>query len=357
MNAVQQFTLSGVALPKDPMRILDEMCEHFVEHAEVQRSSDLALLKTRFGTASIRQQDEKLLIDLNCPSEIALQATRTSIVEHMFYFAGEDPFELNWAEPVAATLLPNIHEVTVTAVENVTPHMRRVKFACADVRPFIGGEMHVRILVPPKGRQPVWPGYRADGRVAWPEGEDQLLVRVYTIRAVDPERRELWIDFLQHPLPDIKTPGADFARDCRPGDRLALLGPGGGGLPAMDRMLMVGDESALPAIARIVAEVPAGTHMQVIIEVEDASEEQPLPTSGSIDIRWLHRKNYRADTRGILAEAAKAAIVAIGNEAFVWVACEKEDVRSIRAFLKSRKHDPKAMYVAWYWERNVTPQD
>ncbi len=356
MTAVQQFTLSGVAHPKDAMHMLDEMCEHFIEHAEVQRSPDLALFKSRFGTASIRKQEEKLLIDLNCPSEIALQMTRTSIAEHMFYFAGEDPFELSWAEPVSAALLPNIHEVTVTAAENVTPHMRRVKFACADVTPFIGGDMHVRILVPPKGRQPIWPGYREDGRVAWPEGEDELLVRVYTIRAVDAERQELWIDFLQHPLPGTKTPGADFARDCRPGDRLALLGPGGGSLPAMDHILMVGDESALPAIARIAAEVPAGTRIQAIIEVEDAGEEQRLPTAGSMDIRWLHRSNYGAEARGVLAEAAKAAVESIGGQAFVWVACEKEDVRSVRAFLKSRKHDPKAMYVAWYWERNAATQ-
>lgn len=356
MNAVQQFALSGVAHPKDAMHMLDEICEHFVEHAEVQRSPDLALLKSPFGTASIRMENKKLVINLNCPSELALQMTRTSIAEHMFYFAGEDPFELSWAEPVSAARLPDIHEVTVTAVENVTLHMRRVKVSCADVTAFIGGDIHVRILVPPKGRQPVWPGYREDGRIAWPEGEDELLVRAYTIRAIDVERRELWIDFLQHPLSGIKTPGADFARDCRPGDRLALLGPGGGGLPAMDRILMVGDESALPAIARIAAEVPAGTRMQAIIEVEDAGEEQPLLTAGSIDIRWLHRKDYGVDARGTLAETAKAAIESIGNDAFVWVACEKETVRSVRAFLKSRKHNRKAMYVAWYWERNVTSQ-
>lgn len=352
MNAVQKFTLSGVARPKDVMHMLDEICEHFIEHAEVERNNDIALLISPFGTVSIRRENTQLLIDISCPSELSLEMTRTSLAEHMFYFAGEDPLELSWAEPVSDTRLPNIHEVIVASVENVTPYMRRVKFACADVTPFIGGDIHVRILVPPKGRQPVWPGYRADGRVAWPEGEDELLVRVYTIRAVDAERRELWIDFLQHPLSDIKTPGADFARDCQPGDRLALLGPGGGGVPLMDHILMVGDESALPAIARIAAEVPAGTRMQVIIEVKDASEEQPLPTVASLEIRWLHRKDYPVGTQCVLAEAAKTAIAATTSESFVWFAGEKQDVRSVRAFLKSRKHNPKAKYVAWYWEQS-----
>lgn len=352
MTSDQQYTLSGIARPKDAATMLDEICEHFVEHAEVQRSDALALLKGQFGIASIRIEDKDLRIDLICPSEIALQMSRTSIAEHLFYFAGEDPFELNWAGLVSTVELPDIHAVTVTAVEDITPHMRRLKVFCADVAPFIGGDMHVRIVVPPKGRKPVWPRYREDGRVAWPIGEDELLVRVYTIRAVDAERHELWIDVLQHPIPGIKTPGADFARDCVPGDRFSLLGPGGGGLPMASHILLAGDESALPAIARIIAEVPDNTYIQAIIEVQDAREKQPLPTAAELDVRWLYRNAYADGARAILAEETKAAIAASGADTFVWVACEKEEARSVRSFLKGRKHDRKKMYVAWYWERH-----
>ncbi|CDZ40063.1 Iron-chelator utilization protein [Neorhizobium galegae bv. officinalis] len=352
MNAVQPLKLSGVALPRDAERMLDEICEHFIEHADVQRSKDHALLKSKNSTTSIRLADSKLLIELTCESQAALQLNQTMIAEHLFYFAGEDPFELTWSEHSSLTVLPNIHEVTVVSAEDVTPHMRRVKFACADVGPFVGGDMHVRLLVPPKGRPPVWPGSRQDGRVAWPEGEDEILVRIYTIRAVDIERRELSIDFLQHPSSPVATPGADFARDVQPGEKVALLGPGGGSLPAAQSILLVGDESALPAIARIAAEVAPGTRMQAIIEVLDEAEEQPLPSAGSLDVRWLHRRSYPAGAKGILAEEAKKAVASIKDDTFVWVACEKEDVRSIRAFLKSRRHDKKMMYVAWYWEQH-----
>lgn len=352
MNGVQEFKLSGTASPKDARSMLDEICEHFLEHSEVRRTDDLVLLKSEAGIADIRMQEGKLLIELNCPTLEALQLSRNIIAEHLFYFAGEDPFELVWSNPAPLTSLPNIHEVTVVSTEDVTPHMRRVKLTCADVTPFVGGDMHVRLLVPPKGRRPVWPGLREDGRVAWPEGEDELLVRVYTIRAVDIERRELWIDFLQHPMPGVHTPGADFARDVQPGEMVALLGPGGGSLPQAKSILLAGDESALPAIARIAAEVPAGTRLQAIIEVLDETEEQPLPSAGPLEIRWLHRKHYPARVAGVLVDAAKSAIAAIDDETFVWIACEKEDVRLVRAFLKSRQHDRKRMYAAWYWERD-----
>lgn len=114
---------------------------------------------------------------------------------------------------------------------------------------------------------------------------------------------------------------------------------------------MIGDESALPAIARIAAEVPAGTAIKAIIEVADANEEQPLPSAGSLDISWLHRSHYLVGTAGTLSKTAKEAIAAADAETFVWVACEKGDVRAIRSFLNGRRHDRSRMYVAWYWEK------
>ncbi|MCJ8517455.1 NADPH-dependent ferric siderophore reductase [Pseudorhizobium tarimense] len=356
MNAVAAFNLSGFAIPTNAIGMLDELCEHFVEHSEVRRTENTVLLKSDIGTADIRLAENRLMIELSCPTEEALHLTRNMIAEHLFYFAGGEPFELSWSDPAPVARLPNLHEVTVVSTEDVTPRMRRVKVSCADVSPFIGGDMHVRLLVPPKGRLPVWPGLGADGRIAWPTGEDEILVRVYTIRHVDAERREIWIDFLQHPAPGIATPGADFARDAQPGDKVALIGPGGGDLPQASKVFLAGDEAALPAIARIVAEASEGTSMTVILEVEDEAEEQPLPTQGLLDMRWLHRKDYGHGSRGQLREAIAEAVNSIDEETYVWVACEKEDVRAIRAILKARGHDRKRMYVAWYWERDVAPR-
>lgn len=349
MTEALAFRLAGVARLGDAAGMLDQICEHFVEHADVERMGASAVLRSHGGMASMRLQDAKLLIDLACASQDELEITRTSIAEHMFFFAGTDPLDLEWSKP-AARGLPNLHHVAVAAVEDITPRMRRVTFTCADVTPFIGGEMHVRVLVPPKGRQPVWPSYRPDGRVAWPDGDDALVVRPYTIRAVDREKRQLAIDVFQHTAAGIATPGGDFARDARVGETLALVGPGSGSLPCADDILLIGDESALPAIARIVAEVPAGTNMRAIVEVEDRAEEQPLPSAGTLELHWLHRSSYPEGTSP-LREHSLAAIEASTDGTYVWAACEKDDIRAIRALLKRRGHDKKRMYVAWYWER------
>jgi hypothetical protein len=211
MNTVPSFTLSGVAIPESATGMLDEICEHFVEHAEVERIGDLAVLRSQVGLARIKIDTGRLLIDLDCPTAEMLHMSRNILAEHLFYFAEGQPFELKWSEPTTLSALPNLHEVTVVSAEDVTPHMRRVIFACADVTPFVGGDMHVRLLVPPKGKPPVWPGFRQDGRIAWPEGENELVVRVYTIRAVDAGRGELWVDFLQHSGTTTNLPTKFFA--------------------------------------------------------------------------------------------------------------------------------------------------
>ncbi|WP_394706043.1 DUF2218 domain-containing protein [uncultured Martelella sp.] len=353
MTEPRNFTLSGIAVPKDAGAMLSMVAEHFAEHADVVRQGDRVVLDSDIGQARIDREGDRLHILLSASGKEALQLSRTMLAEHMFYFAGTDTLVLDWADPPPPETPANLYEVTVVSTETVTPHMLRVTFACDDVSPFIGGNMHVRMLVPPKGREPVWPVVGDDGRFVWPDGEDALLVRVYTIRSFDVERGELSVDFLQHPAPGIKTPGADFARDARPGDRIAFLGPGGGAVPEAETIFLAGDEAALPAIARIAEEVPAGTRLSVIIEVEDETEEQPIVSAGHLDLRWLHRARYDDGATGVLADEVQKAIATLDEDTFVWVACEKSDVRAIRKLLKERKHDRKRMYVAWYWERGA----
>lgn len=98
-------------------------------------------------------------------------------------------------------------------------------------------------------------------------------------------------------------------------------------------------------------ELPSGTSARAIIEVEDAGEERYLPRIEGLDVTWLHRGSYAPDERGTLGAAIGAAIEDVPEDTFVFVACEKQDVRSVRSLLKRRGHERGLMYVAWYWER------
>ncbi|WP_416068047.1 DUF2218 domain-containing protein [Rhizobium sp. ZK1] len=344
------FTASGVAIAVDPGRMLDELCTHFVEHSIVRRDGDQVTLEMMIGKADIRHEGRSLAIELSCKSARALQNVRSVLAEHLFQFAGEDTLELTWSDAPKADRLPDLREIRVIGACNISPHMRRVTVACDDTKHFAHGGLHFRLLIPPKGRVPVWPKLRADGRIEWAKDEDALTVRIYTFRSIDLERGEIDIDFVLHEGENM--PGAEWAMNAKPGDIAGALGPGGGGVPDATTMILAGDETALPAISRIAAEVPAGTRLRIFLEVDGPAEELPLPSAGTADLTWMHRNGAPAGSMGLIENAIKDALADAAADTFVWAGCERSEAKRIRDFLKSeRAHDRHKMSIGAYWER------
>lgn len=352
MTALLLSTISGVAYPADVGAMLAEICEHFVEHSDVAPSDQGAFLSSEDWTIDIKTSDARLMIEIRTEDDDKLAAARTMFAEHLFYFAGDEPFSLEWSKPAPKVRPPGFYEATVVGSEDVTPRMRRVILSVADVTPFVGGDIHVRLLIPPLDRVPVWPNLKENGSIGWPEGEDELLVRAYTIRSVDQKAKRISIDFLQHPKQGVATPGADFARDAQPGRQVALMGPGSGGLPAAKSILFAGDESALPAILRMVEEAPADVRINAIIEIEDGAEEQTIKHDGLLSIEWLHRASYSQQANGQLVHRLKAEIDETQPETYIWFAGEKSDVRNVKRYLADKKRDRRHQYIAWYWNKD-----
>lgn len=344
------FTASGIAITLDPGRMLDELCSHFVEHSTVKRDGDLVTLEMTIGKADIRHEGPKLAIELSCKSARALQNVRSVLAEHLFQFAGEDSLELTWSDAPKADRLPDLREIRVVSAREISPHMRRVTVACDDTKHFSQGGLHFRLLIPPKGRTPIWPKLRTDGRIEWAKDEDALTVRIYTFRSIDLERGEIDIDFVLHEGENM--PGAEWAVNAKPGDIAGALGPGGGGVPDATVMILAGDETALPAISRIAAEVSPGTQLHIYLEVDGPSEELPLPSAGTVHLTWMHRNGAPAGTMGLVENAIKGALGEVDTDTFVWAGCERSEAKRIRDFLKTeRGHDRHKMSIGAYWER------
>jgi NADPH-dependent ferric siderophore reductase len=92
-------------------------------------------------------------------------------------------------------------------------------------------------------------------------------------------------------------------------------GPGGAYGPdeAADWHLLVGDESALPAIASAVEALPAGSRATVLLEVADETEEQKLSSAGDVDVTWFHRAGSTAARGDDLVAAVEALDFPTGN--------------------------------------------
>ncbi len=240
----------------------------------------------------------------------------------------------------------------VARVEDITPRMRRLTLVGENLARFAAGGMHVRLLFPKsQAVPPAWPVTGEDGRPAWPQAAARPDVRIYTIRRLDVAAGEVDIDFVLHDGDGM--PGACFAANAMAGDVVGMTGPGGGTLTAADWYLLVGDETALPAIARMLEALPATAKAVVRIEIADAAEQQVLSSKADVDLVWLHRNGAAAGTAGLLENAVRAVEWPAGAKTFAWAGCEYQDFRAIRGYLrKDRGLTREEHLVVAYWRRD-----
>jgi NADPH-dependent ferric siderophore reductase len=336
----------------DPHGVLRRLCAHFAEHGTVTMTEHGRRIETEFGHATLVPEPGALRIEAGGASDTALYVVKMSLAEHVFLLAGEEVAAFAWTgDGGEARHIPFFREMTVRRAGNVTPLMRRVTLA-GDVAHFETGGLHVRLLIPPAGREPRWPSAAADGRTLWPTGEDELTARIYTVRRIDRARGELDIDIVVHG-DDEDAPGSRWALRATPGARVGLMGPGGGDVGGAERYVLAGDETALPAIARIAEALPATAQAVALIEVADAAEEQPLPSAARLETVWLHRNGAAPGTTRLIETALRGLDwPADLSGIYALVGCEQEAARSIRAFLhKERGMAKKDCLVAAYWRR------
>ena len=256
--------------------------------------------------------------------------------------------DVSTATPVADDGLRTIDVLTVVTLADVTPSVRRVVLAGSPAAVAAAGPT-VNLLVPRVGdAAPRWPRIAKDGRIVWPDGAHGVSLRSYTARRQDPTAAQVEIDFVLHG----DGPAAAWAATAAPGDLLGVAGAGTLGERPAAHLLVAGDETALPAISRILAAAPASTRGVALLEVAGAAEEQPLTVPDGVVVRWLHRADTPPGESTLLADAVAALDRPEGDDVFAWVAAESGAVRAIRADLRGRWGLGRAQHHAiGYWRR------
>ena len=238
--------------------------------------------------------------------------------------------------------------LTVVAVADVTPSVRRVTLAGTGEAVAAAGPT-VNLLVPRVAEPaPRWPHVARDGRIVWPDGAHGVSLRSYTARRQDPAAGTVEIDFVLHG----DGPAATWAAAAAPGAVLAVAGAGALGERPAGYLLLVGDETALPAISRILADAPPTTQGLALVEVAGPAEEQPLHGPDGVAVRWLHRNGVAPGESTLLIDAVAALERPPGDDLFAWVAAESGAVRAIRSDLRGRWGLGRAQHHAiGYWRR------
>lgn len=236
----------------------------------------------------------------------------------------------------------------VLHAETLTPRMRRIVLGGDALDGFVtaAADDHVKLFFPAPGQDgPVLPIAGPDG-ITWPNDALRPTVRDYTPRRWDPVARTLTLEFVLHG----DGPAASWAANAAPGDHIGVGGPRGSLIPAdHDLTLLIGDETALPAIARRLEEMSPGARAIALIEIADAAEERHLPTAANAGISWIHRDGEAPGGSALLLQALDALRLPAGD-AHAWLAGEIEAMRTLRTRLVERHGIPRAaIRAAGYW--------
>lgn len=260
------------------------------------------------------------------------------------------------APPARRKLPPTFHRVTVEAIEELTPRMRRITFGGADLAtyPNDGPATHFKVLLAPDGGRLELPEVTPDW-TGWPSGEGQPIRRTYTPRYVDNAASRLVIDFALHPGAGA-GPASRWAEAATVGTQTVVTG--GRGAYRIDETadwtVMVGDETALPAIGTVLEDAAArGIDRPIIViaEVLDATDEIELPLTGATQLHWVHRGDGGAGELGAQALIDAALPSGAGR---AWVGLEAAAMRTARRhLLHERGFDRSALHTRAYWKRGM----
>ncbi len=220
-------------------------------------------------------------------------------------------------------------------------------------------------------------------------------MRTYTVREVRPEASEFDVDIALH---GRLGPASTWALDAQIGDRIVVCVPHTGFAGAfhggvdwrppseVDRILIAGDETALPAVSGILERLPADARGIAVVEVPDARDAAALssPPSG-VELRVAARGDARVGTELLPAVRAAAAELLDASSApsaeledvdidadllwevptdasgdpllarapfYAWLAGEAQPIKELRRHLVSERGvDRKAVAFMGYWRQ------
>ena len=223
----------------------------------------------------------------------------------------------------------------VSAVDTIHPHLRQITFAGGDLTTFepLGPDSFCYLLLPPPGQDTLgidqgftWEQYSQMPPDARPVGA------YYTVRRWRSHTSELDMLVVLH---GDGGHASRWAARAERGDEVALWGPRTAYHPPhdTDSLLLVADETGLPAVAAILEQLPDGMPARVFAEVADRSEQHELPLSPAIEITWLHRNGAPPGTTTLLADAVRGRAWPAGRP-YVWGGGESRVMTSIRKYVR-----------------------
>lgn len=248
------------------------------------------------------------------------------------------------------------HPLIVKNRQEITPRYIRVTLAGPSVSNlfFQSPDDDVRVVIPLD--LDAIPGdlrveFQPEYTITYPTDAPPYEIKAYTIRRYDLENREIDIEVAIHNT----GLGVVWAQNAQPGQTVLVAGSWGSYVydGTMDHIVLIGDETALPAICHWIEHLQAPSRATVVCEVLDETEQQEFAVPAGVDVRvhWVHRGHLPPGRNDLLERSVREHVSLIPN-CLYWGAGESTTLREIRRFLVGELGvHRKAIQLGGYWKR------
>jgi NADPH-dependent ferric siderophore reductase len=242
---------------------------------------------------------------------------------------------------------PRFRHVAVRRVEPRSPYLVAVTVAGPELEGLVVEHpaASVRLLLPDAGEHelvmPAWNG----NEFLLPDGR-RPAIRTLTPRRIDAGALELDLEIVVHG----RGVASAWAQAAQVGDTAAVSGPGRGYVidPEAPAFLLGGDESAIPAISQLLEALPAGTPVQVYVEVSRPDARLALPDHPDATVQWCDQAPDGTSGDALVAAVTGAHLI---PGIAVWVAGEAAAMQRIRRYLFEERQLSRAQStVRGYWK-------
>ncbi len=236
---------------------------------------------------------------------------------------------------------PPFRRAELLSTEMLGPQLMRIELVGDELSQMVIEEpaASVRLLLPRPGKDleiPVWQGNEfldADG--------SRPIIRTFTPRYHQDDR--LTIDIVIHD----GGAASEWARSASPGSPVAVSGPGRGYAidQTAERFLLLGDETAVPAIAQLLESLP-GVPVDVDLVVPQGFGKVGLPAHDRVDARW-HELGGDRGASMLSALSTRERL----SESVIWCAGQAAAVHAVRNYLFKELGLPRSQAtVRGYWK-------
>ncbi|WP_156759112.1 siderophore-interacting protein [Microbacterium karelineae] len=260
-----------------------------------------------------------------------------------------------------------LRRAEVRRIRDITPRMRRITLTGAQLGsfekdgtthpPFVSSAFddHIKLIFAEGDIAPALPVQLPHG-IEWTASETRR-ARDYTPRNVTADGFDL--DFVIHD----GGVASRWAQEARPGDDLWFVGPKASTQAPehIDWILLVADETGLPAVGRFLDERPIDAPATIVLTISDPTARQELAVRADDRVEWILADPTDGDALVAAVRAlglAERPDVATG---YAWCGAESRALLPLRRHLSREVGLPRErLDITGYWhheDEHEAPED